>query len=106
MESPVPPPPMMWGPEYGQDGFSGPVYTADAGGAATGVYGVYGPGRQVSGARAVGREEFGGPDTGLEYPREQSGLGQGYEDEEEEEEGEEDSEDELQAGDVYVRTRR
>ena len=115
MESPATPLPMMWGAEYGQDGRSGPVYGGDAGRATGSAYGVYGADRRVSGARAVGNETLGGSETGLEYPREPSGLGREYGDEEGGEEGEEeeedDSEDELQAGEVYgrrpgVRTRR
>lgn len=116
MESPAAPLPMMWGPGYGQDGANGPNYVAnyvaEPGGAAGGVSGVYGVGIRVSGAPAARSETHDGSETGLEYPREPSGLGQEYDLEgEEDEEDEEESEDELQAGDVYgqrpgVRTRR
>ena len=104
MGNPAAPPPMIWGPEYGQNGSSGPVYAANAGAGADagGVYGMYGVGRQVSGTFAVGNETFNRSEIGLDYPREPSGLRREYEIEgREDEEEEEESEDELQAGDMY-----
>lgn len=114
------PAPMMWGPEYWQDGGSVPVYatgTASAGtGTGTGTSGsayggVYGTGIRVSGVRAMGSEAISGYEAGLQYPREPSGLGQEYGYEERREDEEESSEDELQAADTYerkaaLRTRR